>query len=223
MHKRLVLRWNLLISLCLLGLLTQGSGQAACRGRGTDAPHDQPAAPTTDASRPAEDTSASNPAVAVGDEAMALPFSAVREGLSPQHLEPLPYWEQRFCTPPRERPGRTVCNIQRLYADGAYYTMPDDQPQEGAPRWNFLTTVRPEAFRELDRLFAENCGLDRPIPAGDGVFGELRVNAPSCAKVFQLSIGPTPFDEVQPIMYRHFETIPPDPSPGTAAGGADAP
>lgn len=215
--------WKSLSSLCLLGFLAQGSSEAACRGRSADSEHGQAAVPATDATRPSQATPTSDLAVAAVDEAAGLPFSAVQAGLSAQHLEQLPYWEQRSCTPPRERPGRTVCNIQRLYADGAYYTMPDDQPQEGAPRWNFLTTVRPEAFAELDRLFGENCAFDRTIPAGDGVFGEVRVNSPSCTKVLRLSLDTTPFDEARTIMYRHFETIPPDPSPGTAAVGSDAP
>ena len=215
--------WNSLLVLCILGLAVQGSSGAACRARGSDSANGGSATPAPDAARSADEIPATDVAAENGGDAAALPFSDVTEGLAPQHLEQLPYWETRFCTPPVERPGRTVCNLQRLYGDGAYYRMNDDQPVEGAPRWHFLTTVRSEAFPELDRLFADLCALDRPIPAGEAVWGEVRVNAPSCTRLFRETTEPSPLEEARTILFRHFETIPPGEPHPAASGGTDSP
>ena len=115
----------------------------------------------------------------------AVHFSPTEEGLQEQHQRATPMLEIYNCPPRRAPSESSACSTSRLYADGEYYVLSNDQSQPA--HWGSVTRLRPEGVRELGRLFTELCDASEPVMANDSGSTTYRVHIEDCSRQFVIT------------------------------------
>jgi hypothetical protein len=139
------------------------------------------------------------------------PLVAVTDGLDPAHVAEPPLLEKVAHIPASEhgKPGRDVAS--RIQRDGTYYMLVAEQG--GAPvtpRWQRLTTVRPDGIRRLEALLARICAAPDMVHPSDLAQVRYRVVSPGCTRTFVNGVpsNESPIREVDAIVDGSMTPIP---------------